>query len=167
MESNEAPLDTFDLGDSTIVASELSSRAWIYLKKVNKKKEESFQTERGALLETCAVLSKTIDLFAVELGLLSHEISRAIGRQEKREGDLEELSYLKNKLDTILKKLDVSVEDPTGESIRDELVARCEVLSNTTRPNINGHVVGETLSPIISYRNKVIHLAEVIGWIGE
>lgn len=162
-----APLDRFDLPDSNVALGELPSRAWMYLKKLHNRKEESFQKERSTLLDACTGLSKTVDLFAAELGLLSYEISRALERQERRDGDTQELSHLKTKIGATLKKLSVAVEDPTGEQIEGDLLGLCEVLRNTNRPNVNGHVVGETLSPIVSYRDKVVHLAEVIGWTSE
>jgi len=166
MESGST-LDSFELGDANISTGELPSRAWIYLKKLHNRKEEGFQKERSILLETCAGLSKTVDLFAVEMGLLSYEISRAFERQNKGDGDTEELSYLKNKIAVILKKLDVAVEDPTGAQLEGALLGRCEVVRNTNRPDVRGHVVGEAMSPMVSYRGKLVHLAEVIGWIGE
>ncbi len=166
MEPTNPDFARFEVGAHDMPAYELSGRTWRYLKKLHDQKEHAFEEERQALLKTMARSSDTVDELAVALGLISYEASRLSGQAEKRGEDTNALSHLQTRFDLVLKRLGVIVEDPAGAALQGVLADCCDVIDNVEQPGVQGHLVGETISPIVIYRGKVVHRAEVIGWMG-
>lgn len=149
----------FELHGAVASPSELPSRAWMALKKLR----ERLDAERASLVDTTGRIGQTADNAARALGLLSHEISRSA----RRAGDAEELRHLSLKADDALRATGVRLEDPAGQPLVGALLERCHVLENLPRDDVREHIVGETLTPAVLLGPKIVHLAEVIGWIPQ
>lgn len=164
MSDDELP-EPFELHGACPVASDLASRAWMFVRKHHERLDEEFRAEKAVLLESAAGMNRTAETAARALGLLSHEIGRA--REREAAAGVEELRHLSIKAEDALRSAGVRLEDPTGQTLAGPLLGRCQVLDNLPRPGVGEHVVGETLTPTILLGPKVIHLAEVIGWIPD
>ena len=153
---------SFDLGPHT-AHRELPSRAWALLRKLHRDRQQTLDEERRRLETALADADGRIDAVAVDLGILAFEMTRAIARSD----DTVELKFLKAGLDRTLRRLDVRIEDPVGQQLEGELLDRCEVLRDVPHPEAAGHLVGETLSPVVWRDGRVIQQATVIGWLAE
>jgi hypothetical protein len=151
---------------SSANTTDLTSKAWAYLRKLFEKKEQELLSERKFLLNTLDMVRKSNAQFAIEVGNLLFSINKF-----SNQGQLQEMNsrigQIQQILSDVANRLSVKIVDPTGEEITDELSDCISVLTTISKSDIQGHIVGETLSPIILYQKKVIKAGVVVGWYGE
>ena len=160
-------MENFLVNNVKTCADELDSRVWMYIKKTVKKREQKFEQERQMFYRSLKNLGQTVDQFAVELGDLLYTMEKIVVNYQRKGVDIESLLAVRNRVEDITRNLGVRVVDPTGMRIEGKLQDQVNVKHNIPKPDIQGHIVGETLSPIIFYQEKLIRMGDVIGWFAE
>ena len=167
MDTNREMMEDFLVNDAKTCADELDSRVWVYIKKTVEKREQKFEQERQMFYRSLKNLGQTVDQFAVELGDLLYTMEKMVVNYQRKGVDIERLLEVRNKIENITRNLGVRVVVPTGMRIEGKLQDQINVKHNIPKRDIQGHMVGETLSPVIFYQEKLIRMGDVIGWFAE
>ena len=158
----------FELAGQEVIAHDIVSNAWVYTRKLARRKEEESWKEKRIMLESLARQGRSLEKMAIEWVDFAFNIKKIIERWDKRDQVIAaDMQRLAKRLDFIMNSFDISYIDPTGEVIDDKLAEVVDVINNIPHPGIENHIVGETLSVIVKLRGKVVRPGEIIGWYPE
>ena len=151
----------YELKGADPVPDDIWGNTWRFLKKLGERHKELKIDEQRMLLQSVSSVQNQLNALAIELGDIAFHLDRTISRGTP------DVSSLKNVLEEIgatLKIHNIEWYDPVECSLDGSLIDWVEVLKNIPRNGILNHTVGETLSPIVLLKGKLVRQGSVIGW---
>lgn len=157
-------LEPFELINREVKAEKLPSMSWRYIRKFKEKKEQEAETRNRMMLKSLSAGKKQFEKLAIELADISHRTRKIIEADTNKETQLQGLA---KRISRAMEKFAIECIDPVKEGIGGELENKIRVIDNVKNNSVSGHIVGETLDPIVEIKGKVIRQGEVIGWFSE